>query len=46
MEVVCARESIYEYIYGNKQRSLSSFIASREIAVPPSLWKWHLLLDA
>lgn len=46
IEVFCARENIYEYIYSNKQRSLNSFIASGEIAVPPSLWKWNLLLDA
>lgn len=37
IEVFCARENIYEYIYSNKQRSLNSFIASGEIAVPPSL---------
>lgn len=37
IEVLRARENIYEYIYSNKQRSLSSFVASREIAVPPSL---------
>lgn len=46
IEVLCFRESIYEYIYSNKQCSLGSFIASREIAVPPSLGKWKLLLDA
>lgn len=46
IEVFCARENIYEYIYSNKQCSLNSFIASGEIAVPPSLWKWNLLLDA
>lgn len=37
IEVLRARENIYEYIYSNKQCSLGSFIASGEIAVPPSL---------
>lgn len=46
IEVLCARENIYEYIYSNEQRSLGSFVASGEIAVPPSLWKRNLLLDA
>lgn len=46
IEVLCARENIYEYIYSHEQRSLGSFVASGKIAVPPSLWKWNLLLDA
>jgi len=37
IEALCARENIYEYIYSNKQRSLSTFIASGKTAVPPSL---------
>lgn len=37
IEVLCARENIYEYIYSHEQWSLGSFVASGEIAVPPSL---------
>lgn len=37
IEVLCARENIYEYIYSHEQRSLGSFVASGKIAVPPSL---------